>query len=102
MSEFRRVFRVRIYTENPFLLKKVQEEPWNGQKNSFERRKAVIYDMICDKQYVPMKKKEIAALLQIPKEERGRPEGSAGSSFRRRKDRSLSKGKVPQSGPARF
>ena len=39
-------------------------------EEQFERRKAVIYDMICDKQYVPMKKKEIAALLQIPKEER--------------------------------
>lgn len=39
MSEFRRVFRVKIYTENPFLLKKVQEEPWNGQKNSLNAAK---------------------------------------------------------------
>lgn len=36
----------------------------------FERRKKVLYDMICDKQYVPMKIKEIAILLQIPKENR--------------------------------
>lgn len=39
-------------------------------EEQFERRRAVIYDLICDKQYVPMKKKEIASLLQIPKEER--------------------------------
>lgn len=36
----------------------------------FERRKKVLYDMICDKQYIPMKIKEIAILLQIPKENR--------------------------------
>ena len=28
----------------------------------FERRKKVLYDMICDKQYIPMKIKEIAIL----------------------------------------
>lgn len=36
----------------------------------FEGRKKVIYDMICDEAYVPMKLKEIAILLQIPKAER--------------------------------
>lgn len=36
----------------------------------FERRKKVLYDMICDKQYIPMKIKEIAILLQVPKENR--------------------------------
>ncbi len=36
----------------------------------FEKRKKVIYDFICDDLYVPMKLKEIAVLLQIPKEQR--------------------------------
>ncbi|MDO4323250.1 MAG: ribonuclease R [Lachnospiraceae bacterium] len=40
------------------------------EKDQFERRKKVLYDMICDKQYFPMKIKEIAVLLQIPKENR--------------------------------
>ncbi len=39
-------------------------------EEQFERRKKVLYDLICDKQYVPMKIKEIAMLLQIPKEQR--------------------------------
>ncbi len=37
---------------------------------TFEKRKKVIYDLICDDLYVPMKLKEIAILLQIPKEQR--------------------------------
>lgn len=40
------------------------------EEEQFERRKKVLYDMICDKQYIPMKIKEIAILLQIPKENR--------------------------------
>lgn len=40
------------------------------EKDQFERRKKVLYDMICDKQYFPMKIKEIAILLQVPKERR--------------------------------
>ena len=40
------------------------------EKDAFERRKKVLYDMICDKQYFPMKIKEIAILLQVPKERR--------------------------------
>lgn len=40
------------------------------ETNQFERRKKVIYDMICDKQYVPMKIKEMAILLQLPRENR--------------------------------
>jgi ribonuclease R len=42
----------------------------NQEKEQFERRKKVLYDMICDRQYVPMKIKEIAILLQVPKESR--------------------------------
>ena len=36
----------------------------------FEQRKQVIYDFICDEFYVPMKLKELAILLQVPKDER--------------------------------
>ena len=39
-------------------------------KHTFEKRKKVIYDLICDDLYVPMKLKEIAMLLQIPREQR--------------------------------
>lgn len=35
-----------------------------------EKRKKIIYEMICDKQYIPMKIKEIAILLQVPKTDR--------------------------------
>ena len=37
---------------------------------TFEKRKKVLYDFICDDLYVPMKVKEIAVVLQIPKEQR--------------------------------
>ncbi len=40
------------------------------KEEHFERRKKVLYDMICDKQYSPMKLKEIAILLQVPRENR--------------------------------
>lgn len=36
----------------------------------FEKRKKVIYDFICDDFYIPMKKKEIAALLQVSREQK--------------------------------
>ena len=39
-------------------------------KESFEKRKKVINDLIHDKFYTPMKAKEIAMLLNIPKEDR--------------------------------
>ena len=38
--------------------------------HTFEKRKKVIYDFICDDLYVPMKIKEIAVVLQIPREQR--------------------------------
>lgn len=38
--------------------------------NTFEKRKKVIYDFICDDFYVPMKIKEIAMVLQVPKEQK--------------------------------
>ncbi len=38
--------------------------------NTFEKRKKVIYDFICDDLYVPMKPKEIAMVLGVPKEQK--------------------------------
>ena len=40
------------------------------KKEELEKRKKVIYDLLCDDLYVPMKIKEIAILLNIPKEQR--------------------------------
>ena len=37
---------------------------------TFEKRKKIIYALICDDYYIPMKLKEIAALLQVPKDQR--------------------------------
>ena len=37
---------------------------------TFEKRKKVIFDFISDDLYVPMKIKEIAVVLQIPREQR--------------------------------
>ena len=37
---------------------------------TFEKRKKVIYEFICDDFYVPMKLKELAILLQVPKDQR--------------------------------
>ena len=37
---------------------------------TFEKRKKIIYEFICDEFYVPMKLKELAILLQVPKEQR--------------------------------
>ena len=37
----------------------------------FEQRKERIYEFICDDLYVPMKLKELAILLQVPKEQKG-------------------------------
>ena len=36
----------------------------------FEQRKEMIYKFICDEFYVPMKLKELAILLQVPKDQR--------------------------------
>lgn len=40
------------------------------EEELLNKRKKSIYDLLCDELYVPMKIKEIAILLQIPKEER--------------------------------
>ena len=40
------------------------------EKEQLEKRKKIIYDLICDKMYVPMKLKEMAMLLSVPREQR--------------------------------
>ena len=40
-------------------------------KERFEKQKKVIYEFICDDLYVPMKIKEIAVILSVPKSRRG-------------------------------
>lgn len=42
----------------------------NKLDQTFEKRKKVLYDFICDEMYIPMKIKEIAIILQIPKDQR--------------------------------
>ena len=37
---------------------------------TFEKRKKIIYEFICDDIYVPMKLKELAVLLQVPREQK--------------------------------
>lgn len=41
------------------------------EENLLEERKKTIYDFICDDLYVPMKQKEMAIVLNVPKEQRG-------------------------------
>ena len=41
------------------------------EKNLLEKRKQVLENLMKDKQYVPMKIKELAIILQIPRENRG-------------------------------
>ena len=39
-------------------------------RGSFDKRKKIVYEFICDDIYVPMKFKELAMILQVPKEQR--------------------------------
>ena len=39
-------------------------------REQFEKRKKMIYELICDELYVPMKIREMAILLSVPKEKR--------------------------------
>lgn len=41
-----------------------------NEQKIYEKRKKVIYDLMCDKTYVPMKEKELAVILQVAKEDR--------------------------------
>lgn len=49
------------------------------EKEKLEKRKKIIYEFICDKQYIPMKIKEIAMLLSIQKGQRGELEETLSS-----------------------
>ena len=40
------------------------------EKQLLENRKKMIYEFMCSDQYVPMKLKELAVLMNVPKEER--------------------------------
>lgn len=40
------------------------------EEKRLEERKKIIYNFICDPHYVPMKQKELAILLQVPREKR--------------------------------
>lgn len=53
---------------------------------TFEKRKKIIYDFICDEMYVPMKIKDLAILLQVPKDQK--------SELRKVMDSLVEEGKV--------
>ena len=40
------------------------------KKELLEERKQIVYELICDDLYVPMKAKEIAILMNVPKSQR--------------------------------
>ena len=40
------------------------------KKELLEERKQIVYELICDDLYVPMKAKEIAILMNVPKAQR--------------------------------
>ena len=42
----------------------------NMEKEQLEKRKKMIYELICDELYVPMKLGEMAMLLSVPKAQR--------------------------------
>ena len=59
-------------------------------EQTFEKRKKIIYDFICDDFYVPMKLKELAILLQVPKDQR--------NELKKVMDALVADGKVSQKG----
>ncbi len=60
---------------------------------TFEKRKKLIYEFICDEFYVPMKLKELAILLQVPKDQRNELKKVLDSLENEGKIRVSSKGK---------
>ncbi|MCC8152226.1 MAG: ribonuclease R [Lachnospiraceae bacterium] len=60
----------------------------------FEKRKKVIYDFICDECYTPMKVKEIAIVLNIPREQR--------AELQEVLDALLAEGKIEISGRGKY
>lgn len=60
----------------------------------FEQRKQMIYAFICDELYVPMKLKELAILLQVPKEQR--------NELKKVMDSLLAEGKITVSSKGKY
>ena len=63
---------------------------------TFEKRKKIIYEFICDDMYVPMKLKELAILLQVPKEQRSELKAVMDALEAEGKVQCISEGKVSQ------
>lgn len=51
-------------------MKDNSERKVQGMDAAFEKRKKIIYDFMCDDLYTPMKFKELAVVLQVPREEK--------------------------------
>lgn len=62
--------------------------------NKFEKRKEIVYSLMCDPHYVPMKIKEIAIVMQVAKEDRPESGGHSGRTAEGRKDRINQTGQV--------
>ena len=50
-------------------------------KKKFDERKKTIYDFVCDPAYVPMRVKDMAAVLQVAKDQRDDLKMVISSSF---------------------
>lgn len=64
------------------------------EKKVLEEQKKRLLELFHHKDYVPMKVKELAILLGVPREERPGAPGSAGCTAVRGKDRNIQEGKV--------
>ena len=49
--------------------------------NKFEKRKEIVYSLMCDPHYVPMKIKEIAIVMQVAKEDRPELEAAGAAAI---------------------
>lgn len=49
----------------------LRQKEENMDQKLFDDRKKMIYEFVCDELYVPMKAKEMAVVLQVPKNQRG-------------------------------
>ncbi len=63
-------------------------------KRQLEKRKKIVYEFICDSLYVPMKMKELAVILSVPKERRAELEEAV--------EALLKEGKIERSKRGRF
>ena len=63
------------------------------EENLMTERKEMILSLMNEAEYVPMKIKELAALMDIPRERRGGPAGGPGSPIAERKKAQFQKRK---------